>query len=76
VIDNDEAPVKFAVTVCAEFTVTVVVPEFGFATLPVQFTNRYPLAGVALICTTLPLPYEPFPGDTVPRPDGLAVIVR
>ena len=43
---------KFAVTLCGPLIVTVVLAEFGSATLPVQLLNEYPELGEALIGTT------------------------
>ncbi len=51
---NVRVGAKFAVTVLFASIVTVVDALFGLATLPVQFTNWYPEAGVAVTETTVP----------------------
>jgi hypothetical protein len=45
-------------------------------TLPVKPLNTYPLAGVAVTVTTVPLLYQPLAGEMVPPPTGLTAVVR
>ena len=61
--------VKLAVMVCGEFNWK----ETGFAelkVLPDQFTNRYPVAAVAVSVAAPPASTQPSP-MTVPAPVGL-----
>ena len=69
---------KFAVTVIVLVTVTVVEALDGFATVPAQPVKRYPVAGVAVIFTTVFSLYvcDPTAGDVVPQPALFTAIVR
>src|SRR5581483_10370701 len=67
--------VKFAMTLSVPLTVKycgLAVPP----RLPLNPEKTYPLAGVALTCTTEPLVYHPLAGEMVPPPAGLTVVVR
>jgi hypothetical protein len=69
--------VKFAVSVIAPLMVTVREVELGpLVALPLKPVNWYPLAGVAVIVTELPLLYQPLAGKMLPPPEGLTCVVR
>ena len=50
-------------------------PEYEPVPEPTHLSKAQPEAGDALIATDEPASYQPLPGETVPPPLGLALIV-